>query len=277
MISENNHHSENECVKLFEQFFTNAAALLETLAPEGWQNSPLFLAFHPTPQQRYEEALRFHRNLGRLFEAKNDAGSRDEPCLEDFIKEEAEENRDPRKEIVDLLGHCLWDIFSNNHDVMSREGRVYQLGSFRASAGFIAEYINSHFRELAPSYNYLDFYMGSFVMNRRADLTPVYEWIFRQLRERHCDWVYSFPRLYLIDMGQSGEEAEADPLAYDPNQAFEQELARQKDKQEAHALREQLHQAYEDELEAAKDKPLPTTVFAYLKVYGKLPKGWPHQ
>ncbi len=277
MISEKDNHSESECVKLFEQFFINSEALLKIFAPKGWQNSPLFLAFHPTPQQRYAEALRFHRNLGNLFKAKGEARASREPQFEDFLNEKQEESVAPRKELVALLGHCLWDIFSNNHDVVSADGCVYELGSFRSSAGFIADYINAHFPEISPSYNYLDFYMGSHWFDQRTDLTPVYEWIFRQLKQRHCDWVYSFPRLYLIDMVPAKQEAEVDPLAYDPNQSFEQELARQKDKQEANKLREDLNRAYEEEVEAAKDKPLPTVVFAYLNVYGKLPQGWPHQ
>ncbi len=277
MPSERDNHTESECVKLFEQFFINSAALLETFSPEGWQNSPLFLAFHPTPRQRYEEALRFHRNLKNLFHRKEETEQSAEPRLEDFLKETQEEIVAPRKELVALLGHCLWDVFSNNHEVASQDGRVYDLGSFRGSAGFIADYINAHFPEISPSYDYLDFYMGSIWLDQRADLTPVYEWIFRQLRQRGCDWVYSFPRLYLIDMASAKEEAEVDPLAYDPNQSFEQELARQKDKQEAGKLREDLNRAYEEEVEAAKDKPLPTVVFAYWNMYGKLPKGWPHQ
>lgn len=277
MTSETDNHPESECVKLFEQFFINSEALLKIFAPEGWQNSPLFLAFHPTPQQRYEEALRFHRNLKNLFKSKDEASESKEPRFEDFLNEKPEENFEPRKEIVDLLGCCLWDVFSNNHEIVSRDGRVYDLGSFRGSAGFIADYINEHFPEISPSYDYLDFNMGSHWFDQRADLAPVYEWIFRQLKQYDCDWVYNFPRLYLIDVAQNKDEAEVDPLAYDPNQSFEQELARQKDKQEADKLREDLDRAYEDEIVAAKDKPLPTVVFAYLNVYGKLPQGWPHQ
>ncbi len=57
MISERDNYDNSACVRLFEQFFTDADSLLDTLAPEGWESSPLFLAFHPTPQQRYEEEV----------------------------------------------------------------------------------------------------------------------------------------------------------------------------------------------------------------------------
>lgn len=35
---------------------------------------------------------------------------------------------------VKLLGLCLWDVFSDNHDVIAADGRVVHLGSFRGSA-----------------------------------------------------------------------------------------------------------------------------------------------
>jgi len=46
---------------------------------------------------------------------------------------------------------------------------------------------------------YIHFYMGSFWVSECADLTPVYEMIFRRLKDRLLDWRYRLPRLHLIE------------------------------------------------------------------------------
>ncbi|MGC1721129.1 MAG: hypothetical protein WA746_19260 [Isosphaeraceae bacterium] len=51
------------------------------------------------------------------------------------------------------------------------DGRVLDLGSFRASGGFLAEILNR--QTGAEHYDYLDFYMGTIWVAQRADLTPV--------------------------------------------------------------------------------------------------------
>src|SRR5215472_13669033 len=42
-------------------------------------------------------------------------------------------------------------------------------------------------------------YMGSFWVSDRADLTPVYEMIFRRLKDDLLDWRYRFPAPHLIE------------------------------------------------------------------------------
>ena len=41
-------------------------ALIAELCPEGWENSPLFACYYPTPRMRYEESLNWSRNFKRL-------------------------------------------------------------------------------------------------------------------------------------------------------------------------------------------------------------------
>ena len=52
----------------------------------------------------------------------------------------------------------------------------------------------------------MDFYMGSFVAEQRANLIPVYEFIFERLKSKKIDWEYSFPHLKLINFGTSADE-----------------------------------------------------------------------
>jgi len=57
------------------------------------------------------------------------------------------------QEVRELLGQCLWDVFSNSHEVVGPDGRVLDLGSFRASGGFLAEIQNR--QTGAEHYDYL--------------------------------------------------------------------------------------------------------------------------
>src|SRR5215469_5954164 len=72
-------------------------------------------------------------------------------------------------------------VFSNEHEIVDRNSRLVDIGSWRGAAGFLADQLN---RQTGSSqYDYMDFYMGSFWRSQRADLTPVYEMIFHRLKE----------------------------------------------------------------------------------------------
>ena len=148
---------------------------------------------------------------------------------------------------------CVWDVFSNEHDVVDRDGRLVDIGSWRGAAGFLAEQLN---RQTGRSqYDYVDFYMGSFWVSQRADLTPVYEMVFRRVKEQLFDWRYRFPQLRLIEF-----------LCDRPDGGRSYQLEKMKaDLKEAH------RQAIED----SKLGPVPEIVLAYKNVHGMLPHGWP--
>jgi hypothetical protein len=235
--------SEEECHALFAWLFPQGLAgddVMRELAPEGWAQSPLSRVFHPTPEQVFEESARIRENLSALASKRAreaDARPSEPPSLERIRAEHRATPYEPERELRDLVGMCLWDTFSDNHEVTGPDGRVFDLGSFRASGGFLAEVVN---RELghAPGaaeaqemarlksligmksvedifaaidakmaqpaenriYDYMDFYMGTQSVASRTDLTPVYRMIFRRLRALDCDWVYHFPKLLLVDM-----------------------------------------------------------------------------
>jgi hypothetical protein len=56
------------CDGLFPQGFAGANVLAE-IAPEGWEQSPPHACFHPSAEQRHEEAMQLHRNIERLRNA----------------------------------------------------------------------------------------------------------------------------------------------------------------------------------------------------------------
>lgn len=179
-------------------------------------------------------------------------------------------------QIVLLLGRLLWDVFSDNHAVVDSDGIAYDLGTFRRSGAVIARVINRRYADAPARYGYLDFYLGTRLMQDRQALRPVYRWLFEQLREAGCDWEYSFPRLYVHEVRPDRTE-ENDPVTYDPSDAVRKELERKAREEELRRLREELEEAYREQVRRARDEPLPPLVAGYREAYGRLPEGWPHR
>lgn len=233
--------SDDELKAAFAALFPHGwagADVQAELAPGGWADSPLAAVFHPTAETLYEESVRVHRNLENLpLPRKPDAPPPPpEPTLEQVRAEFVASPVEPDRECQELVGRCLWEVFSDNHEVTADDGRLLDLGSARGSGGFLAEVLNAQGgpkpvprpdlsdmfdKMFAPKgkvtpqmaemmaamrkemvgdggYTYLDFYMGNQSADR-ADLTPVYAMIFRRLRARGMDWKYTFPRLYAVD------------------------------------------------------------------------------
>lgn len=267
---------EAEFDRLFPQGFASADVLLE-LASEGWENSPLSAVFHPTAEQSYEEAMRFHRNLAGLRRPDDQRPSPPEPTLEEIVKDYRAAPVETEREVRELVGQCLWDVFSDSHEVNGPDGRVLDLGSFRASGGFLADILNR--QTGTEEYDYLSFYLGTIWVGQRADLAPVYEMIFRRLRGRGLDWVYHFPRLNAVDMRPLKEaldrKDEPEWANYDPSDALAKEEAEREQDKSLAEMRESLDQGYQEAIEEALNHPPPATVQAYESVYGRFPRGWP--
>jgi len=273
--------SEQECLAVLAQLFPNGFEgedVLRELAPDGWAQSPLLATFHPSVEKLHEEAVRIHRNIENLPWAKG-RDKTPEPTLEEIRAEHQEKPVDPATECRELVGLCLWDIFSDNHEVVAPDCRVVDLGSFRASAGVIAEFLNG--RPCGHGYNYMDFYMGTIWLSGRADLGPVYLLLFRRLKALGFDWVYHFPRLMLVDMRplldslKEQEPQEPEWASYDPSKALAEEQERAEHDAETASFREKLDEAHRHDVERAANQPPPNTVAAYQQVYGHLPLGWP--
>jgi hypothetical protein len=321
-----------ECHELFAALFPQGLAgedVMSELAPGVWEASPLSRVAHPSPEQLFEEALGLHRGMESLVanrragkadrEQEDDSSDAAEPPSLEKIRQEYEPQPfDPPRELRELVGMCLWDVFSDNHEVLASDGRIADLGSHRAAGGFLAEFVNrglgvppgaaeaqemewmkrligkgaedlqATLAELAEqrtrgdrAYDYMDFYMGSRMISRRADLRPVYRMIFGRLKRAGCDWRYRFPRLYLADLRplrdamerEQGDEAHW--ANYDPSAALESQQADAARDEEIAAMRGRLDDAYRESIEAAREAPPPATVAAYCDVYGEFPDGWP--
>jgi hypothetical protein len=254
MSSSAERYSDVECERLFADLFPGGFAgkdVLQTIAPEGWAESPLRFVFHPTVQQVYTEAVQFHRNLESFPLRNNKRPRAPEPAFEAVAARYEQTAIDVELELRELVGMCLWDIFSDAHDVVAAGGRIVNIGSFRGAAGFIADQLNR--QAGARQYDYLDFYMGTVWVSQRADLKPVYAMIFGRLKDRFLNWRYRFPKIGLV-------------CFHEPSAGERAKIAK---------LEAELQEGHRKDVENARQHPPPATVQAYRDVYGAFPVGWP--
>jgi hypothetical protein len=295
--------TEAECEAEFRRLFPNGLAgedVLAEIAPEGWAKSPLISAFHPTLDQAYEEAVAFHENLANLPWGKPKEGKEERPAptREEIAAEFRETPIEPRHECAQLVGECVWDVFSDSHEVIGPDRRVLDLGSFRSSAGFIADFAKPDLKSMEPldlpeefqiklpegfppfDMSYMQFYMGSTRTSARTDLTPIYRMIFRRLKARGHDWVYHFPQIHLVDMRPLKEQMDQESgkeefESYDPSAAFGKEEEDAEHDRDLTEMREKLAEGHREAIEESRHRPPPRTVLAYQLVYGHFPSGWP--
>jgi len=253
--------------------------LLIELCPEGWDASPLRIAFHPTMEQRYEEHLSWLRSpirtISKRLEGNKDSTPAPIPTLEEFIAKQKPSTRAEMTadgELIELLGNCLWDILSDNHKPVTKEGEPVSFGSFRMVSSLIDEFIEGGpLSEDWGQGDHMRFYMGSTFVRNRTDLGTIYQMIFRRLQLLGYEWRYSFPRIYAVRF----DKEPLDPADYDPSKAFAEEEKRRAEDQ-AHLIeQEQINRELAEAKRQAWDHAPPAVVLAYQEVFGKDPHGWP--
>lgn len=282
---DNERLSDAELVVLFDRLFPSGVAgpdVVADIAPDGWERSPLLACFHPSIERILEEQLHFHRRseeLGELLRqrvkaAAVEANARPEPTLESVTREHQPHPVQQDEEVTELVGQCLWDVFSDNHDVIMADGRIADIGSFRAASAFLDDYFTRAESGNWDRGDYMRFYLGSIWTSGRANLMPVYAMIFRRLRVMGADWIYHFPEIQVVDLSAFKTEDDS-TVGYSPTRAAAAELAAGKDREEFERLRARLADGNARAREEAMDRPQLATVRAYRAVYGRDPRGWP--
>jgi len=280
--------SEAELHALFDRLFPRGFAgqdVLDEIALEGWERSPLLACFHPSVERIFEERLLMHRNLEELrrLRRRRDGCVADEstpePTLEDVRKEYEPSPVKQDDEVTELVGLCLWDIFSDNHEVIAadeggQKGRLADIGSFRGAGAFIDEHL-THDRDGWREGDYMRFYMGTIWIRGRADLAPVYAMILTRLKAMGADWIYHFPELGIVELTPADDDSEASGPGYSVSSGAVAELNAQNRRAEVQRLRSELKEMNASARDEAMDREPPTTVRAYRRVYGRDPRGWP--
>ena len=172
---------ERSLEEVFELLFPtgpDADDLILELAPDGWEQSEFFFAFHPTPEQ-----IEKWPRMSRL------------KTLNQPVR--------PGRECAVLIGLCLREVFAG-HDVTA----PYPIdeGTWRSTGHDIAAWLNRTIDGV--SFDYMDFYMGPYDAQEVAELTPVYTLIFRRFQEHGFDFLYTYPQFYVANRGTD------DDLAY---------------------------------------------------------------
>ena len=267
--------------RLFPHGFAGADVLAK-LAPEGWEKSPLLACFHPSVEKVFDERLQVHRNLERMIGNRRERepdnpklAPKPEPTLEEVRADWQDQPVKELEEVTELVALCLWDVFSDNHDVITADRRVADIGSFRSAAGFLAEYLTGPNDDLW-NMDYCRIYLGTIWISNRADLMPVYAMIFSRLKAQGADWEYHFPQLGVVDLSPFREALEQKkPEEYSPSESFGKEQEERERQAELERFRAELTEGAAQARHAAMDLPPPATVRAYQVVYGRDPKGWP--
>lgn len=167
--------TERELHVLFDELFPHGFASADVLAeitPEGWEHSPLLACFHPSVEQLFEERVMLHRNLEewrqlrRKRQGEMTVTSEPEPTVDDVRREYEPSPVNEEEEVTELVGLCLWDVFSDNHDVIAADGRLADIGSFRGAGAFLDEHLTRD-RDGWREGDYLRFYLGTIWISRR--------------------------------------------------------------------------------------------------------------
>jgi hypothetical protein len=275
--------SEVELHALFDRLFPRGFAgqdVVDQIAPQGWEQSPLLACFHPSVERIFEERLRLRRNLERLcrLRSRGDSSAADvsppEPTLEDFRKEHVPSPVHQDDEITQLVGLCLWDTFSDNHEVIAADGRLADIGSFRGAGAFIDEHLTRGHEGVREG-DYMRFYMGTIWIGQRADLAPVYAMIFSRLKAVGADWIYHFPELGIVEFSSRDDDSAPSAPGYSVSQGAVAELNAQRRRAEIQRLRAEFENMNAPAREEAMDREPPATVRAYRQMYGRDPRGWP--
>jgi hypothetical protein len=228
---------------------------MRTLASEGWDKSPLVAVFPPSFEQVYEEAMRIPQNMSALGR-KKDAPPPDPPIRERIAKLYEQSPLEPELELREIVGKCLWNIVSDNHQVSDADVHEFDFGSFRFAGGVIADHLNRRLGD--RKCDYMDFYIGTAWDSGRADFSPMYRLIFSRMNWLDWDWVNHFPRLRLVNLRPLKEALDAqkpqDFESYDPSAAVEQAQMDEQQDREAAEFQEILDEDYREAISDAQDR-----------------------
>jgi hypothetical protein len=79
--------------------------------------------------------------MRRRYDGRTAGESSPEPTLEDVRNEYRSSPVEQDGVLTELVGLCLWDTFSDNHEVIAADGRLADIGSFRGAGAFTDEHL----------------------------------------------------------------------------------------------------------------------------------------
>ena len=166
------------------------------------------------------------------------------------------------------VAQCLWDVFSDNNQVITADGRGVADWSFRDWSHFMNEQIAKTTGQWRED-DYFYFALCDYQHSDVYDVNEIYLMIFRRLKAHGADWLYHPPELFAITLGATAAVVNARRAGTHLCLEEQQFL---KDYQ---AMREDLQKINEGLRQTLISRPPPPPVAAYRSVYGRHPQGWP--
>ncbi|MBL9171552.1 MAG: hypothetical protein JNN07_27725 [Verrucomicrobiales bacterium] len=163
------------------------------------------------------------------------------------------------------VAQCLWDVFSDNNQVITADGRGVGNWGFRGWSHFMNEQITKT-RELWREEDYFYFGLGDYQHSHVYDVNEIHLMIFRRLKAQGADWLYNPPENFLMMLGETASDVGASRSG---KRLCPEEEALIKD---LIAMREALPGMHQGLLGTVCSDPPP--VAAYRSIYGRNPRGW---
>ncbi len=255
---------------LLSQVYGDIDVTMDILCPEGLAYSEWFENEERTDDGLYKDYLDsvFNRNA-YMVEQKGDEYKPLVPLTFDgFLKSAHYEKEEPDYYVafIELFSNCVWDIFSGNNAVVKENEKV-ELGSWRGSAQFIADFVN-HSCHADCKFQSSDFYCGNIDDAFRKDYLPIYEIIFERLKESQCSWIIDEEITMAIDV-EFGEEMEKSEAMKLKESTLLVALAENMNQEQLKRVEKEI--IAEQKKETNTPDTLPAVVQAYFNVYGVMP------
>jgi hypothetical protein len=165
------------------------------------------------------------------------------------------------------VAQCLWDVFSDNNQVITSDGRGVADWGFRGWSHFMNEQIAKTIGQWREE-NYFYFAMGDYQHSHVYDVNEIYLMIFRRLKAHGADWLYNPPESFLMTVGATDETVNASRSG---RRLCPEEEAVIKELQ---AMRESVPGMNQGLRGTWASIPPPPPVAAYQSIFGGDPRGW---
>ena len=165
---------------------------MRQLAPDGWEDSPWFLFFHPTLEQDYEAYVDITEGNNR--DGTDLFGNPQPPVpvltLEEYARTEWEgpSPTQPQAELLELLGRVIYEL--RYYQIKHPSGCIIRFEIGRDWGRFIAQLLNMHYPLDEREFDTYDFFNVT-MLEDYLDPSPVWQLFFRRMKEADYELLQS--------------------------------------------------------------------------------------
>jgi hypothetical protein len=256
-------------ISVLSKVYDDIDMTIDILCPEGIANHFWFRDVEQTDEDMYSDYTESVKNRNAFMQEQK--GNEFIPVgplsFTDFLASEHYEPEAPDyyREFINLFTNCVWDIFSGNNAVMLGKQKI-DLGTWKGSAQFLADFVN-HYAHSDYHFDSHDFYCGNIDDIYRSEYLPMYELIFKRLKDSSLDWMIDEDITMALD-AEFGEEMEKTPEMKINEELLLGALNENMNADQMKRVQEELNREIKPQ---NNESDLPVVVQAYKNIYGKLP------